>query len=180
MVQFGESNSVTRQVNFNWSKLVDNAKINKLKRDILGDFQTLWSGLDDAFHLLIFWVLVIFIWIRAEETPKEETYSRNYTQRTLWWTINGPKTQIPNLAYLTPSRSKRGLKSVTHWLPESRFWLWFLAFSQPDFLGTGWSLMIMIMLIMPSSIVTLWQQMHVDVCGSLELNWKANWTTFRE
>ena len=49
MVQFGESlktmelwpNSVTRQVNFNWSKLVDNAKINKLKRDILGDFQTL-------------------------------------------------------------------------------------------------------------------------------------------
>ena len=52
MVYFGEflktwslrSNSVTRQVNFKkGQKLVENAKIEKLKCDILGDFQTLCS-----------------------------------------------------------------------------------------------------------------------------------------
>ena len=50
MVHFGEflktwslrSNSVTRQVSFNNTKLVENAKIKKLKCDILDDFQTLW------------------------------------------------------------------------------------------------------------------------------------------
>ena len=49
MVHFGEflktwslrSNSVTRQVNFNRKKLVENAKIEKLKWDILSDFQTM-------------------------------------------------------------------------------------------------------------------------------------------
>ena len=37
------SNSVTRQVSFNNTKLVENAKIKKLKCDIFGNFQTLWS-----------------------------------------------------------------------------------------------------------------------------------------
>ena len=37
------SNSVTRQVIFNRTKMVKNAKIEKLKRDILGDFQTQWN-----------------------------------------------------------------------------------------------------------------------------------------
>ena len=49
--QFGEflkiwslrSNSVTRQVNFNWTKIGENAKIETLKCDILDDFQTLWK-----------------------------------------------------------------------------------------------------------------------------------------
>ena len=49
MVHFGEflktwslrSNSVTRKVNFNRTKLVENAKIKKLKCDILSDFQTM-------------------------------------------------------------------------------------------------------------------------------------------
>ena len=37
-----QSNSVTRQVNFNRKKkMMENAKIEKLKCDILGDFQTL-------------------------------------------------------------------------------------------------------------------------------------------
>ena len=51
MVNFGEflkiwsllSNSVTRQVNFNWTKIGENAKIETLKCDILDDFQTLWK-----------------------------------------------------------------------------------------------------------------------------------------
>ena len=38
------SNSVTRQVNFNRTKNGGNAKTEKLKCDILGDFQTLWKG----------------------------------------------------------------------------------------------------------------------------------------
>ena len=52
MVHFGEflktwslqSNSVTRQVNFNRTKVGGNTKIQKFKWDILGDFQTMWSG----------------------------------------------------------------------------------------------------------------------------------------
>ena len=36
-------NRVTRQINFYWTKIGDNAKIEKLKCDILSDFQTLWS-----------------------------------------------------------------------------------------------------------------------------------------
>ena len=53
MFHFGEflktwslrSNSVTRQVNFLiGQKLLENAKIEKLKCDILGDFQTLWES----------------------------------------------------------------------------------------------------------------------------------------
>ena len=35
------SNSVTRQVSFNRTKLVENAKIRKFKSDIFGDFQTM-------------------------------------------------------------------------------------------------------------------------------------------
>ena len=39
------SNSVARQVIFKTGqKLVENAKIKKLKCDILSDFQTLWPG----------------------------------------------------------------------------------------------------------------------------------------
>ena len=38
-------NSVTRQVTFNRTKLVEIAKIEKFKRDIFGNFQTLWAYL---------------------------------------------------------------------------------------------------------------------------------------
>ena len=40
------SNSVIRQVNFIWTKIGDNAKIEKLKGDILSDFQTLWYSIN--------------------------------------------------------------------------------------------------------------------------------------
>ena len=39
--EIAEAYSVTRQVNFNWTKITENAKIKKFKCDILGDFQTL-------------------------------------------------------------------------------------------------------------------------------------------
>ena len=51
------SNSVTRQVNFLiGQKLLENAKIEKLKCDILGDFQTLWESdlYEQTISILIF------------------------------------------------------------------------------------------------------------------------------
>ena len=51
MINFGDflntwnlgSNIVTRMVNLNKTKLEENAKIEKLNWDILGDFQTMWN-----------------------------------------------------------------------------------------------------------------------------------------
>ena len=51
MVHFGEflknwslrSNNVTRQVSFNGTKILENAKIQKFKCDILSNFQTMWN-----------------------------------------------------------------------------------------------------------------------------------------
>ena len=40
------SSSVTMQVNFDWQKLAENAKIAKCKYDFLDDFQTLCTKLD--------------------------------------------------------------------------------------------------------------------------------------
>ena len=50
IVEFGEffkttslwSNSVTRQVTFNWTKIGENAKVQNLKCDIFLDFYTLF------------------------------------------------------------------------------------------------------------------------------------------
>ena len=43
MVQFGQTELPDRPV-LKVQKLVENAKIQKFKCDILGDFQTLWEG----------------------------------------------------------------------------------------------------------------------------------------
>ena len=98
MVNFGEflktwslrSNSVTRQVTFIRIKLVKNAIIEKLKCDILGDFQTFW--IKNVLFAIVFNSCFgpIFLWsveslesrVLRREMPLE-SYKR---KRSFWQT----------------------------------------------------------------------------------------------
>ena len=84
-VHFGEflqtwslrSNSVTRQVSFNRTKIGENAKIEKLKCNILCDFQTLWSWFEFQGSIICNFCLGY----TYEEYQREEQYKENLLKR---------------------------------------------------------------------------------------------------
>ena len=87
--QFGEflrtwslrSNSVTRQVTFNRPKMVENAKINKLKCDIFSDFQ---NNVSDKISVK---VSLFYCGWRFFSTYKEAPGSKGLNLTKCYWTL---------------------------------------------------------------------------------------------